>query len=130
MSRGLAAWCILPDMSSSVRRLAALGIVVGSIGAVLILTRPGEAIGPGVGGYTGPRGPSVPSQSQNLGRTPTPSTLSRQRGKAATSGSSSHSRPTTFGYWDGSRFVRTPGPWNMPDNGFKTRDQIPDQRLR
>ena len=126
MSRGVAEWCILPDMSSSVRRLAPLAIVLGSIGAVLTLTQPGEAIGPNTRGYNGPRGPSMPSQSQNLGGTSIPSTLNRQRGKGAASGSSSPSGPTTFGYWDGSSFVRTPGPWNMPDNGFKT----PDQRLR
>ncbi|HEX7784782.1 MAG TPA: hypothetical protein VF653_01050, partial [Methylomirabilota bacterium] len=81
-------------MSSPVRRLAPLAIVLGSIGAVLTLTQPGEAIGPGTGGYSGPRGPSMPSQSQNLRGTPTPSTLRRQPGTGTASGSSRQSGPS------------------------------------
>lgn len=111
-------------MSKSVRVLAPLAILVGSIGAVLAVAGPGEAVGPNTGGY---HGPSMPSQSQGA---PTPSNLSRQRGKSAGSGSSSQSGPTTFGYWDGSRFVRTPGSWAAPANGFKASDRVPDQRLR
>ena len=113
-------------MSKAVRAVAPLAILVGSIGPLLTLAGPGEAAGPG--GYGGPRGPSMPSHSQGV---PTPSNLSGQRGKSAGSGSSSQSGPTTFGYWDGSRFVRTPGSWAVPANGFKAPDQrIPDQRLR
>ncbi|HEU4440109.1 MAG TPA: hypothetical protein VFT36_12720, partial [Methylomirabilota bacterium] len=63
-------------MRKSVRALAPLAILAGSIGAVVTLPGPGEAVGPNMGGYSGPRGPSTPSQSQGA---PTPGNLSRQR---------------------------------------------------
>jgi hypothetical protein len=104
------------------RGLASVVVLVVSIGVGLVAARPVDAAGPGMGGYGIPRGPSMPSQK--YGGAPAPSTLSRQKGKS--NSSSSQSGPTTFGYWDGERFVRSPGPWAAPDTGSKA----PNQRLR
>jgi hypothetical protein len=111
-------------MGRALRGLASAAVLVGSIGTVLVAARPVEAVGPGGMGYGVPRGPSTPSQK--YGGAPTPSTLGRQNGQGGSSSSSSQSGPTTFGYWDGERFVRSPGPWAAPNNGSK----VPDQRLR
>ena len=112
-------------MGKALHGLASVTVLVGSIGTMLVLARPAEAVGPSAGGYGIPRGPSMPSQ--RYGGASTPSNLSTQKGKSP--GSSSQSGPQsgtmTFGYWDGSRFVRSPGPWAAP-NGSR----IPDQRLR
>jgi hypothetical protein len=101
------------------RGLASVVVLVGSIGVVLTAARPVDAAGPGMGGYGIPHGPSMPSQK--YGGASAPSTLSRQKGKGGSS--SSQSGPTTFGYWDGERFVRTPGSWTAPDNGSKAANQ-------
>jgi hypothetical protein len=102
------------------RGLASVAVLVGSIGVVLVAARPVDAAGPGMGGGYGiPHGPSMPSQK--YGGAPAPSTPGRQKGKGGSS--SSQSGPTTFGYWDGQRFVRSPGPWVAPDNGSKAANQ-------
>ena len=111
-------------MGKTVRGLASVVVLVGWIGTVLVPARPVEAAGPGMGGYGVPHGPSMPSQK--YGGASTPSSLNRQKGSSSSSSSSSQSGPTTFGYWDGERFVRSPGPWAAPNDGSK----VPDQRLR
>ena len=108
-------------MGKAVRGLTSVAVLVGSIGTMLALARPGEAVGPSMGSYGVPQGASTPSQQSSA---PTPGTLSRNKDNR--SSSSSQSGPTTFGYWDGSQFVRSPGPWAAPNRGSK----LPDQRLR
>ena len=109
-------------MGKVVRGLVSAAVLVGSIGTVLVIPRPVHA-GPGIS-YGIPQAPSMPSQKR--GGAPTPSALSRQNGNGNSSSSSSQSGPTTLGYWDGERFVRSPAPWAAPDKGSK----VPDQRLR
>ncbi|HEY7203292.1 MAG TPA: hypothetical protein VIA61_03310 [Methylomirabilota bacterium] len=105
-------------MGKVVRGLASVSLLVGSIGIVLAAAGGADAAGPGMGsGFSVPHGPSMPSQ--NYGGAPTPGNLGRQKNKSSSAPSSSQSGPTTFGYWDGQRFVRSPGPWSVPDNGSK-----------
>jgi hypothetical protein len=104
-------------MGKSVHGLVVVAMLVGSIGAVLAVAQPSEAVGPSIRGYSHPGG-TAPSSRRN--QAPTPSNLKRQGNN---SGSSSQSGPTTFGYWNGSSFVRTPGPWSAPDQGSKPANQ-------
>jgi hypothetical protein len=107
-------------MGKVMRGLASVAVLLGSVGVVLGSGRPVEAVGPGMGsGFSVPHGPSMPSQK--YGGASAPGTLGRQKGKGGSS--SSQSGPTTFGYWDGQRFVRSPGPWIAPDNGSKAANQ-------
>jgi hypothetical protein len=110
-------------MGKTVRGLASVAILVGSIGVMFATIRPVEAIGPSMGGTGVPHGPSMPSQKDG-GGAPTPSNLRRGNSTGSSSNSSSQSSgPTTFGYWDGQSFVRKPGPWAAPDNGSKAVNQ-------
>ena len=116
-------------MSKTARGLASVVILVGSIGAIFVTAHPVEAVGPSMGGTGVPHGPSMPSQKD--GGAPTPSNLRRGSGNGTSSNSSSSSqssKPTTFGYWDGQKFVRSPGSWVAPDNGSKVLNQraVPD----
>jgi hypothetical protein len=103
-------------MSKSAHGLAAVAMLVGSIGASLALAQPSEAVGPSIRGFNQSGGTS-PSSRHN--QAPTPSNLKRQGNGSR----SSQSGPTTFGYWNGSSFVRTPGPWAAPDQGLKPANQ-------
>jgi hypothetical protein len=94
-------------------------VLVGSIGT-LLLADAGEAVGPSIKGYNsgGFQSPSRNNHNNSFSA-PAPATLKR----GSNAGSSSQSGSTTFGYWDGSSFVRTPGPWKAPDDGFKGTNQ-------
>ena len=105
-------------MGKSVRGLASVAVLVGSIGT-LLLADAGEAVGPGIKGFNSGGSGASPRNGKNNFSAPTPTTLKRQ------GDTSSQSGPTTFGYWDGSSFVRTPGPWTAPDGGPKGTNQRP-----
>jgi hypothetical protein len=106
-------------MGKSGRGVASVAILVGAMGT-LLLADAGEAVGPSIRGYN-QGGFQAPSRNNhnNSFSAPTPATLKR----GGNSSKSSQSGPTTFGYWDGSSFVRTPAPWSAPADGFKGTNQ-------
>ena len=86
-------------------------ILVGLIGVGVLLPPHAEGGGatrgnPGIqpGGARGGTGLGAPTGPSGSG-------LAR--------GSGQQSGPMTFGYWDGSRFVRASGPWVAPDTGSR-----------
>jgi hypothetical protein len=100
-------------MGKSRRAAGSVAILVGAIGT-LLLADASEAVGPSIRGYN-QGGAQAPSSTSNGFSAPTPTNLTR----GGNNSKSSQSGPTTFGYWNGSSFVRTPGPWVAPDDGSK-----------
>lgn len=109
-------------MRRVVRRLTSLALLAGALGTPVVLPRPGDCAGPSIGNYGGRGGPGMSSAGapgMPAAGAPPPATL--KRGQSASS--SPQSAPPTYGYWDGARFVRTPGPWVAPNTDFKPSNQ-------
>jgi hypothetical protein len=88
------------------RRLVGASLA-GLIGVGLLLPPAAECAGPAIGnrGTQGGRGAS--------------GSAALLAGRGSARGSGQRSGPMTFGYWDGSRFVRSPGPWVAPETGSR-----------